>query len=172
MNCFCGNNITFSHCCEEIILGKKNATTPEKLMRSRYSAYATNNFEYIFNTYSKTSQKSQSISEIEASANNTKWLNLTVLKCRSLENDKTAHNNASLNLDNTHNHTVEFFVFYAHGNNIFKMHELSRFIKEDNQWVYHDGDIIFHDAIAIPKRNEKCFCQSNKKFKLCCGQNI
>lgn len=38
--CVCGSQQTFALCCEPFIKQRKVATTPEQLMRSRYSAYA------------------------------------------------------------------------------------------------------------------------------------
>ena len=46
-NCYCGNSIPFQDCCEPYIKGITNAPTAEKLMRSRYSAFATGAADYL-----------------------------------------------------------------------------------------------------------------------------
>ena len=48
--CPCGSNKPFAQCCEPYLQGKAIAPTPEALMRSRYSAYAMHQFDYIENT--------------------------------------------------------------------------------------------------------------------------
>lgn len=49
-NCYCGNSFPFQDCCEPYIKGIANAPTAEKLMRSRYSAFATGAADYFVNT--------------------------------------------------------------------------------------------------------------------------
>ena len=48
--CPCGTNKAYSQCCEPLIRGERQAATPEELMRSRYSAYAKTEVDYIINT--------------------------------------------------------------------------------------------------------------------------
>ena len=49
-SCYCGSGNSFSDCCEPFVKGIKNAPTAEKLMRSRYSAYASQEADYLFAT--------------------------------------------------------------------------------------------------------------------------
>ena len=49
-SCYCGNSISFQDCCEPYIKGIANAPTSEKLMRSRYSAFAIGAADYLVNT--------------------------------------------------------------------------------------------------------------------------
>ena len=46
--CSCGLAIPFKDCCGKFIYGSALPTTPEELMRSRYSAYVMKNAKYIF----------------------------------------------------------------------------------------------------------------------------
>lgn len=48
--CYCCSSKTFVDCCEPIIALKREATSAEELMRSRYTAYALANATYIINT--------------------------------------------------------------------------------------------------------------------------
>ena len=66
MLCPCGSKKKFSLCCLPLIKHEETASSPEKLMRSRYSAYATKNSKYIYDTYAKSSQSAQSLTEIES----------------------------------------------------------------------------------------------------------
>ena len=66
MLCPCGSKNNQEVCCQAIIKGQQQAKTPEQLMRSRYSAYANNNAQYLYDTYANTSKSEQSIAEIAA----------------------------------------------------------------------------------------------------------
>jgi len=166
MNCFCGNQQPFEQCCSLIINGTDIAETPEQLMRSRYSAYATNNAKYIYQTYSLDSKNEQSIQEITSWAEQTQWLKLTIKHSDDIKNiDMLTDNKMSLP-------TVEFCALYIQNKTFCQMSEVSRFTLENNQWRYVDGDISEHIEMPPPKRNEPCLCQSNKKFKHCCSSKL
>lgn len=155
MLCPCGTNNEYSQCCELIHLKKSVTQTPEQLMRSRYSAYAFNNADYVYHTYALSSKKQQSIDEIKAWAEETAWLNLKI-------------NNVSEYENMTHP-TVTFEAIYKSHNKFYKMKETSRFTKENNLWRYVDGSHLDFEELNPPKRNEECFCLSKKKYKKCCG---
>jgi SEC-C motif-containing protein len=149
-------------------------------MRSRYSAYAMNDAQYIFNTYANSTRIEQSITEIESSAESCQWIKLNVQHCSDWNNSEAVNNTALP--------TVEFDAYYLTGNKVYQLSEKSRFIKEisngdgqsieGHKWFYLDGDIIKHSEIETIKRNDLCPCQKNqskenkKKFKKCCGSKI
>lgn len=66
---------------------------------------------------------------------------------------------------------VEFKAEAISQKKIFNLHEVSRFVKEHNQWLYVDGDIIESPPVIHNKvgRNARCPCGSGKKYKKCCG---
>ena len=74
MNCFCKKNKPYEICCGAIISGKSQAKTPEELMRSRYSAYVQQNYDYL--------SKSQICKKPISSNQETqiKWLDLKIIK--------------------------------------------------------------------------------------------
>jgi SEC-C motif-containing protein len=165
MNCPCYNKnspaekaIDYRACCRPFIEGEQLPKTPEQLMRSRYSAYVVKNASYIFNTYALASQKSQSIQEIADWAKDSIWLSLEIVNTKLLTLPEQSHP------------SVEFTAIYLVGKNLCKMTEKSRFIREQNQWRYLDGEMIEHDEIKSIKQNEQCPCQSGKKFKRCCAR--
>ncbi len=186
MLCPCGSSELFTHCCQPIIDGEKKAKSPEQLMRSRYSAYATNNAQYIFATYAKTSQQSQTITDIQQWALSCKFIALTI--------HQSSEFTPLLTHSDVHLPTVEFTAYYLEGNKLYKMSERSRFVKEPNltstslltsqslndtqnaQWLYLDGDVGEHQDLGIIKRNDPCPCAINqardkhKKYKKCCGE--
>lgn len=162
MLCPCGSDRAYSLCCQAIILAEKPATSPEQLMRSRYSAYATQQSEYIFLTYASVSQTEQSIEDIALWAQQTRWVKLIIHHASDYQNDLARHNSAQ----------VEFSAFYQQQGSIWHMRETSNFIMEHGFWRYLDGEVSDSEALQKPKRNELCFCGSEKKFKQCCAKNF
>jgi len=155
MKCPCGLNKNFETCCSEIINGN-TAATAEQLMRSRYSAYATNNVQYIFDTYESASREEQCLDDIALWAKQCKWIALNVISTST----------------NGNKATVEFSAKYLQKSKLYQLHENSRFIKTDGNWYYLDGDIISHTELAKIKANDLCPCNSGKKFKKCCSTKI
>ena len=48
--CPCGSQKAYADCCQPLIKGERTADTAEALMRSRYTAHAKKEFDYIFET--------------------------------------------------------------------------------------------------------------------------
>ena len=186
--CFCGSNINFSSCCLPYINKEVPAQTSEQLMRSRFSAYAFGNSQYIYDTYAKSSQTAQSVKDIDDWSKSCVWIALKIHPTAGKLNKVTEQ-------------FVEFSAFYITDNTLYELREKSRFILEENittsisasieikecsdfnrqlkQWRYIDGDIIAHSELANIKRNELCPCNNypttwqlkkGKKFKHCCGK--
>ena len=122
-------------------------------MRSRFSAYAVNNFQYVIDTYALEVRKQHNIKDIASDARDTQWIKLDVYS-QTVQSNELGF--------------VEFSAFYLIKDQLFEMRENSRFIKEDSVWVYIDGDIIKNEKIAKLKRNDPCPCDSGKKYKQCC----
>ena len=160
MHCPCHSNKSYIECCQPFIENKSIAETAEQLMRSRYCAYAMANADYIMQTYSNKSRLTQSKSEIESWAKQCQWVNLVI------HSSKTK-NNQTAQLDK-----VEFSAYFIEDKQLCEMREISRFIIENNHWRYHDGEIIENRILPKVKRNELCPCQSNNKFKQCCGRYL
>ena len=119
-NCYCGNSIPFQDCCEPYIKGIANAPTAEKLMRSRYSAFATGAADYLVNTTHISKRRLHNKKDILAWSQANKWLKLEVLA--STEN------------------TVTFNAYYLDENLKAQVHyEHSTFKLENGKWFYVDG---------------------------------
>jgi SEC-C motif-containing protein len=185
--CFCGSNEKFSNCCQLYIeqSSKQQAfpQTPEQLMRSRFSAYANGNSQYVYDTYSKSSQASQSINEINDWSKACVWI---ALQIHSKSKSDIAEDDCSEQF-------VEFSAIYITDNILCELRENSRFILEEAkienncksenqplQWRYIDGNIIEHTELSTLKRKELCPCnhyptawsmKKGKKYKQCCGSN-
>jgi SEC-C motif domain protein len=120
-NCYCGSGKSFSECCEPFIKGIQNAPTAEKLMRSRYSAYATQAADYLVATTHASKRKYHSKSDIQEWSKSNQWLKLEVL--------------------NVSENSVEFKAYFLDNRLKATMHhEKSAFKKEDGVWFYVDGE--------------------------------
>ncbi len=149
--CYCGSGKKFAVCCQPLLNGVAVAQTAEALMRSRYSAYCIQNYDYIVNTYAEVKRKELAESDLAEYTKNTTWLRLAVLQNENLSND-----------------LVEFKAWSKERNTVYLLHETSRFVVEQNQWRYLDGQLHDDCGKVSVGRNEPCVCGSGKKFKQCC----
>ncbi|MBU2976725.1 YchJ family protein [Alteromonas sp. C1M14] len=149
MKCYCNSGRPFETCCQPILQGTKKAATPENLMRSRFSAYALSNYDYILATYASAPRATLSQNDLRVSAEHTKWLTLNIIALPTP-------------------HQVEFNAWYSENGKLGQLHETSSFILEDDAWRYHSGDLHSDTGYVKKGRNEPCICLSGKKFKQCC----
>lgn len=120
-NCPCGSGQSYERCCGRWH-GGEAAPDAESLMRSRYSAFVMCNESYLLATWQST-QRPKSI-EFDR---NQKWLGLKIVDART-----TGENTAE----------VEFIArFRIGGGSAARLRERSRFVKENDRWLYVDGDI-------------------------------
>ena len=120
IKCPCGSVLTFDNCCEPYIKGVAKAPTAEVLMRSRYSAYAVHNTDYLYNTTAPKERRHHSRAAIAEWARSNRWLRLEVLAATET--------------------TVEFKAYYLDASLRAQVHyEKSVFIKEQGSWYYVDG---------------------------------
>jgi SEC-C motif-containing protein len=91
-------------------------------MRSRYSAFVHERADYLLATW-HVSTRPASL-DFDAGA---KWLGLEVRDHRT-----------------TGDHTAEvtFVACYRLPSGAVRMHERSRFVREDGRWFYVDGDVL------------------------------
>jgi SEC-C motif-containing protein len=149
--CPCNSGKSYNECCSPLIEGKRDAATPEELMRSRYTAFVQVNIDYIEETMQGAALKIFNKQATMDWAEKVEWLGLTIIDASQLAPD------AKIGL-------VEFVAKYKVQNKQQCMHEISKFCKKDNRWFYVDGK-----QIKIG-RNDPCPCGSGKKYKKCCGQ--
>ncbi len=151
--CPCASGKPFAACCEPFIQGKIQAPTAEALMRSRYTAYAKKQVDYLLKTWhADTRPKQIRIEEIP------EWKHLAIMRVE--DGSETDHEG-----------TVAFTATAITHGKAFVLHETSCFKKENNQWFYVDGHINeqTNDKPVKVGRNSPCPCNSGKKFKKCCG---
>lgn len=121
--CPCGSNKKFADCCGRYLENNQAAPTAEALMRSRYSAYTLQREEYVLATWHQSTRPSGLDLAEDAS---TKWLGLEVKRHEQQDDDHSI---------------VEFVARYKVNGRANRLHEESRFIREDGRWFYMDGKI-------------------------------
>ncbi|UFH34732.1 YchJ family protein [Flavobacterium acetivorans] len=120
IKCYCGSQLEFENCCKPYISGTKQAPTAEALMRSRYSAFATHNADYLVATTHFSTRKHHKKEDILEWATSNQWIKLLVL-------------NSSIN-------SVTFKAFYINNQLQSEIHhEHSIFKLENGNWYYVDG---------------------------------
>ena len=120
--CPCGQPATLDACCGPCIEGRSIAPTAEALMRSRYTAYTQRNTDYLLDTW-HASTRPPSLE----TRDNPRWLGRTITQAASTGADTAI---------------VEFIARYRSGGRAHRLHEVSRFVREDGRWRYVGGDIL------------------------------
>jgi SEC-C motif-containing protein len=161
-SCPCSSGKEIEHCCGPYLEGDVNAPTAEALMRSRYTAFATGNVEYIFNTIHPDHREEFDEGGIGDWSRNSEWHGLEIRNTTGGDENDTEG-------------TVEFIARYTHEGSAREHHEVAVFRKKDDRWYFVDGSIVPHEPFvrAEPKigRNDPCPCGSGKKLKKCCGKS-
>ena len=91
-------------------------------MRSRYSAYVLQLTGYIQATWHASTRPP----DLSFDDEQTKWLGLDI-RAQSQREDTA---------------TVEFIARYKVGGRAQRLHEISRFVREDGRWYYLDGELL------------------------------
>jgi SEC-C motif-containing protein len=129
--CPCGGTdqgLSYSACCGRFIDGHAPAPDAERLMRSRYTAYALGMEAYLLATWHPSTRPASLDLPQPGQAHGMRWLGLKV----------ESHDR----LDDTRAQVV-FTARYREAGRGRRLHERSRFILEDGQWFYVDGDADF-----------------------------
>lgn len=126
-NCPCGQPATYSGCCGALHAAQADgrgltAPTPEALMRSRYAAFVLDLRSYLLASWHASTRPA----ELEPLEPGLKWLGLNVKR--------------ALMQDADHG-TVEFVARSKLGGRAHRLHEVSRFVRENGEWFYVDGDL-------------------------------
>ncbi|MDO5543399.1 MAG: YchJ family protein [Acinetobacter sp.] len=148
--CPCGQG-DYQHCCQPLHVGQAHAETASQLMRSRYSAFALQQIDYIVQTTALGQQASLDVDAIADWSKSNQWLKLEVLK----SNEKLEKNHAQ----------VEFKAHYHDAKQAQIHHETSHFVQHQARWYFLDPT-----TGQQPTMKQPCICGSGKKFKQCCAQ--
>ncbi|MCP4638504.1 MAG: hypothetical protein GY848_18755 [Methyloversatilis sp.] len=118
--CVCGSGRPADDCCARFHAGEA-APTPEALMRSRYSAFVLDRRDYLLDTWHPDTRPQ----DLPPPEPGLRWLGLEV----------KAHV-----LSDADHGTVEFVARSKIAGRAHRLHETSRFVRENGLWYYLDGD--------------------------------
>lgn len=125
--CPCGSGRLYDACCGVLHRafaesGALTAPDAQALMRSRYSAYTLDLIDYLLASWHPDTRPES----LERGQPDLRWLGLEV---RRHERQDADHE------------TVEFIARSKSGGRAHRMHEISRFVRERDAWLYVDGQI-------------------------------
>lgn len=125
--CPCGSGRPYADCCGALHrrfadAGVLTAPSAEALMRSRYSAFVLGDLAYLQASW----HASMRPAELAPNETGLKWLGLDVRQHLSQDADHA---------------TVEFIARSKLGGRAHRLHEISRFVREEGVWYYLDGEL-------------------------------
>jgi len=156
--CPCGSGKNYGDCCEPIIKQTIPASSPEALMRSRYSAYAKKEILWLKNSLEKSQRKDFDEKGARQWSEQSEWLGLTIVESKIEEENNKGW--------------VEFIAKFKQGGVAREHHEVSEFVRKNDEWHLTEGRVVKPEPVRkepTAGRNDPCPCGSGKKFKKCCG---
>ena len=133
--CPCGSGRALAECCGPIIDGTRVAATAEMLMRSRYSAYVLGDVDYLAASWHPATRPP--VIDLGEPVN---WLGLKIVAARDGGSGDSEG-------------TVEFVARYKIAGRAFRLHEISRFVRQADRWTYFSGTPGRSDSRAKAAEN-------------------
>lgn len=119
--CPCGSGASYTNCCQRYHAGTP-APDAEALMRSRYTAFVLRLEDYLRQSWHPDTCPAELHLDEEPAP---QWLGLEVKKHQTQDADHA---------------TVEFVARFRIQGRGQRLHEISRFVRQDGHWRYLDGD--------------------------------
>lgn len=126
--CPCKSGETYEACCEPYLTGAERAPTAEALMRSRYTAYAKGEIDYLAKTLGLLQRRGFDRRSARQWSEQAEWLGLEIVSASGGPGDKTGK--------------VEFIARFKQQGEEHRHHEISRFEFQQGRWLYVDGKIL------------------------------
>lgn len=125
--CPCGSALPYARCCGALHAAFSagaglKAHGPEALMRSRYAAFVLDLRDYLLATWHPSSRPAA----LEPPEPGLKWLGLAVKGSK---------------LQDADHGTVAFVARSKLGGRAHRLQEVSRFVRENGEWFYLDGEL-------------------------------
>jgi SEC-C motif domain protein len=114
--------LNYDHCCGRYLDHFDSTPAPdaESLMRSRYTAFVLARRDYLRQTWHASTGPADLALDPAA-----RWLGLEVRAHRVIDGTRAE---------------VEFVARYREAGRAVRLHERSRFVREQGRWFYVDGD--------------------------------
>ena len=124
MTCPCCSGKTYEECCQPFHKRDKTASTAEALMRSRFSAFAIPNADYLWETTLSSKRKFHDKAELQEWGEINTWTKLEILRTPALNQ-------------------VEFKAYYTDQDGKPQVHhEFSYFQLIKGCWYYVSGEFM------------------------------
>ncbi|GGV26518.1 UPF0225 protein [Actinomadura cremea] len=121
--CACGSGVGYRVCCGRLHRGEAVAATAEELMRSRYSAFAERDEAYLLRTWHPATRPERI--DFDPAM---RWTGLEIVRTEAGRPSDARG-------------VVEFRARYASGGGAGELHEVSRFVRDGDAWVYVRGKV-------------------------------
>ncbi|MFG2085134.1 MULTISPECIES: YchJ family protein [unclassified Spirillospora] len=121
--CPCGAGSRYRDCCGRLHRGEARAETAAELMRSRFSAFAERDEAYLLKSWHPATRPERVGFDAM-----TRWTRLEIVR----EEGGGPGDGKG---------TVEFRAHYLEGSAPGELHEVSRFVRHDGDWVYVRGKV-------------------------------
>lgn len=121
MRCPCTSGDTYDACCGPVLAGQKTAPTAVRLMRSRFTAFARGDADYLLRSWHPSTRPDDLVLDPD-----THWIRLDILATV-----------AGGPFDTTG--IVEFEAFYRDAGVRASLRERSTFVRENRSWSYVDA---------------------------------
>ena len=121
-NCLCDTGKPYDNCCGRWHAGRP-APTAVALMRSRYTAFALENADYLLATWHPSTRPAP----FDLHDDPSQWLGLKI--CAHTQQDET-------------HASVEFIARYRLDGRGQRLHEHSQFVREEGRWFYVSGEFL------------------------------
>ena len=123
--CPCDSGAAYAACCGRWHAGARQLQAPDAaaLMRSRYSAFVLGLRDYLLATWHPSTRPAA----LEPDEPGLRGLGLQVRRHEPIDADHAR---------------VEFVARSKLGGRAHRLHEISRFVREDGRWFYVDGDLL------------------------------
>ncbi len=166
--CPCQSGLNLESCCQTIIQNPAQARSALALMRARYSAYALQAMDFVYESTHPEARHDIDREAMEQWSRMAQWTGLDIID--------PGHPDESRSVDD-----VEFKAHFLVQGVAQIHHERSQFRFDQGRWWFVDGQDLYSGPAERPKpyvreqkvgRNDPCPCGSGKKFKKCCAQQI
>jgi len=125
--CPCSSKLMFERCCEPYLAGRAVPATAEQLMRSRFSAYALARPDYLAATTAEAEREKLDLDELARYCKAVRCIALKILGTEAGgPGDPTG--------------VVTFHAKLLINGKRMLHWEKSRFVREQDRWVYLDGE--------------------------------
>jgi len=154
VDCPCGSGQEYKKCCSRYLDESMLADSAVALMRSRYTAYTKKDVDHLLRSWHPTTRPRSGKFNLQEDIS---WTGLEIV---STEGGGPGDVQG----------TVGFIARFISSGKSGCLHEKSRFVRQDGQWLYVNGDILQEKPATGAKigRNDQCPCGSGRKYKKCC----